>query len=431
MVGLIDCDNFFCSCERVFRPDLADKPVVVLSNNDGCVVARSREVKAMGIPDCLPYYQLEQCYPNSGIVAFSSNYTLYGDMSARVMAVLREEAPDVVQYSIDEAFLDLSGMDNVDLKAWGEALCRKVQRYTGLPVSLGIAPTRTLAKVASRFAKKYPGYNKCCLIATDEQRLTALRLTQVNDVWGIGRRMTRSLERYGVRTAHDFAQLPRSIVRADYHVTGERTWQELNGQSVIDVDGMDNVTRKTIVTSRSFPGMITDIADLRSHVANYAARCALKLRRQNPVCAMVTTFIQSNHFRDDLPQQDRSGFNSFATPTNTTNEIVAMALGILDSIYTKGIFYKRAGIMVSDISSADSIQPDLFHYNPERAEKYRNISKALDTVNRRIGADTVVLGSQQYREKGADGKSVKFVNAIRRAKKSPDYSTHLGAFAVG
>lgn len=183
MVGLIDCDNFFCSCERVFRPDLADKPVVVLSNNDGCVVARSREVKAMGIPDCLPYYQLEQCYPNSGIVAFSSNYTLYGDMSARVMAVLREEAPDVVQYSIDEAFLDLSGMDNVDLKAWGEALCRKVQRYTGLPVSLGIAPTRTLAKVASRFAKKYPGYNKCCLIATDEQRLTALRLTQVNDVW--------------------------------------------------------------------------------------------------------------------------------------------------------------------------------------------------------------------------------------------------------
>lgn len=431
MVGLIDCDNFFCSCERVFRPDLADKPIVVLSNNDGCVVARSKEVKAMGIMDCMPYYQLLEQYPNAGIVAFSSNYTLYGDMSARIMAILRESVPDVIQYSIDEAFLDLRGMEHMDLKSWGEALCRKVLKCTGMPVSLGIAPTKTLAKMASKYAKKYPAYNKCCVIGNEEQREKALKLFPVGDVWGIGRRITRTLEYFGIQTAYDFTQKPKSWIRSKFHVTGERTWSELRGESVIDVDGLDGVEKKTIVTSRSFPGMLSDIADVRSHVANYAARCALKLRRQNSVCSLVTVFIQSNHFREDLEQYDNSASYSFMTATNTTTEIVNVALRILDTIFHKGIYYKRAGIMVSGISSANAVQPDLFTFNPERRKKYQDISTAVDTINRRIGADTVVLGAQQYREKGEDGKSIKFVNAIRRAMKSPDYSTRLGAFVVG
>lgn len=431
MVGLIDCDNFFCSCERVFRPDLANKPIVVLSNNDGCVVARSKEVKAMGIRDCMPYYQLLEQYPNAGIVAFSSNYTLYGDMSARIMAILRESVPDVIQYSIDEAFLDLLGMEHMDLKSWGEALCRKVLKCTGMPVSLGIAPTKTLAKMASKYAKKYPAYNKCCVIGNDEQREKALKLFPVGDVWGIGRRITRTLEYFGIQSAYDFTQKPKSWIRSKFHVTGERTWAELRGESVIDVDGLDGVEKKTIVTSRSFPGMLSDIADVRSHVANYAARCALKLRRQNSVCSLVTVFIQSNHFREDLEQYDNSASYSFMTATNTTTEIVNVALRILDTIFHKGIYYKRAGIMVSGISSANAVQPDLFTFNPERRKKYQDISTAVDTINRRIGADTVVLGAQQYREKGEDGKSIKFVNAIRRAMKSPDYSTRLGAFVVG
>ena len=431
MVGLIDCDNFFCSCERVFRPDLADKPIVVLSNNDGCVVARSKEVKAMGIRDCMPYYQLLEQYPNAGIVAFSSNSTLYGDMSARIMAILRESVPDVIQYSIDEAFLDLRGMEHMDLKSWGEALCRKVLKCTGMPVSLGIAPTKTLAKMASKYAKKYPAYNKCCVIGNDEQREKALKLFPVGDVWGIGRRITRTLEYFGIQTAYDFTQKPKSWIRSKFHVTGERTWAELRGESVIDVDGLDGVEKKTIVTSRSFPGMLSDIADVRSHVANYAARCALKLRRQNSVCSLVTVFIQSNHFREDLEQYDNSASYSFMTATNTTTEIVNVALKILDTIFHKGIYYKRAGIMVSGISSANAVQPDLFTFDPERRKKYQDISTAVDTINRRIGADTVVLGAQQYREKGEDGKSIKFVNAIRRAMKSPDYSTRLGAFVVG
>lgn len=431
MVGLIDCDNFFCSCERVFRPDLARTPLVVLSNNDGCVVARSKEVKAMGIPEGMPYYQLKEQYPNSGIVAFSSNYALYGDLSARIVSILREEAPDVIQYSIDEAFLDLTGMDHLDLHKWGENISKKILKCTGLPVSLGIASSNTLAKMASKYAKKYPAYNKCCVIRTEEQREKALKLFPVGDVWGIGRRIRRNLEYIGVNTAFDFAALSKDYVRRKFHVTGERTWKELHGEPCIAIEGLDGVTKKTIVTSRSFPEMIRDLADLRSHIANYAARCAVKLRRQKSVCAMVTAFIQSNHFREDLIQYDCSASHSFLTPTNTTSEIVGMAIAILEAIFKKGIYYKRAGIMVSGISPANSIQPDLFEYNPERSQKYKDLSAALDKINGKMGADTVVLGAQQYRDKGEDGKSVKFVNAIRRAMKSPDYSTSLDAFTVG
>lgn len=431
MVGLIDCDNFFCSCERVFRPDLARTPLVVLSNNDGCVVARSREVKAMGIPEGMPYYQLREQYPDSGIVAFSSNYALYGDMSSRIIALLREEAPDVIQYSIDEAFLDLRGMDHLDLHEWGRRLCRKILKCTGMPVSLGIASTGTLAKMASKYAKKYPGYDKCCVIGTEEQREKALRVFPVGDVWGIGRRIRRSLENIGVTTAYGFAALQNDYVRRRYHVTGERTWKELNGVPCIAVDGLDTVSKQSIVTSRSFPDMIRDIADLRSHIANYAARCALKLRRQRSVCSLVTAFIQSNHFREDLLQYDCSASHSFLTPTSSATEIVGMATDILEAIYRRGIYYKRAGIMVSGITPADTIQPDLFEYDPERSRKYGDISSAIDKINGRMGADTVVLGAQQYRQKSADGKSIKFVNAIRRAMKSPNYSTSLTAFKVG
>ncbi len=393
-------------------------------------MARSKEVKAMGIPEGMPYYQLREQYPDSGIVAFSSNYSLYGDMSSRIVSILREEAPDVVQYSIDEAFLDLRGMDHFDLHRWGEQLCRKILKCTGMPVSLGIASTKTLAKMASKYAKKYPGYNKCCVIGSDEQREKALKLFPVGDVWGIGRRIRRTLEYVGVNTAYDFSVLPREYVRRKYHLTGERTWKELHGEPCIAVDGLEGVEKKSIVTSRSFPDMIRDVADLRSHIANHAARCALKLRRQKSVCSMVTVFIHSNHFREDLTQYDGSASSSFLTPTNTTNEIVEMATGILERVFRKGIYYKRAGVMVSAISPAEAIQPDLFTYDPERRRKFTDISKALDRINGRMGADTVVLGSQQYREKGDDGKSVKFVNAIRRAMKSPDYSTRLGAFTV-
>lgn len=430
MWGLVDCDNFFCSCERVFRPELNGKPVVVLSNNDGCVVALSKEVKAMGIKLGLPYYQLLEKYPNSGITAFSSNYKLYGDMSARVMAVIREEVPRLYQYSIDEGFLDLHGMKTSELGEFGRHIAKKVVKWTGIPVTIGIAPTKTLAKVAARFGKNYPAYQKCCYIETPEQRIKALNLFKVENVWGIGRRIAKKLNYAGVFTAYDFIQRPRDWVKARFHIPGERTWLELRGNDVLGIDEMDTKSKQTIVTSRSFPDMIADLAILKEHFANYAARCAMKLRRQNSVCGMVTVFLQSNFFREDLPQYSNSLSFIFSTPSNTTTEIVEMALKILEIVYKPGIQYKRGGVMVSNISSASAIQPDLFEFDAKLRKKYSTVSEAIDEINRRLGADTVVLASQQYSRRDPTGKNVKFSHAIKRALLSPDYSTSIDAFIV-
>lgn len=430
MWGLVDCDNFFCSCERVFRPELNHKPVVVLSNNDGCVIARSKEAKALGIKMGLPYYQMLEQFSNSGITAFSSNYKLYGDMSARVMATLREEVPTLYQYSIDECFLDLHGMGELDLKSFGENLSKKVMKWTGLPVTIGIGPTKTLAKVAGRFGKNYIGYNKCCLIANDEQREKALKLFDVEEVWGIGRRIARRLNYVGIKTAYDFTQKTRGWIKARFHIPGERTWLELKGYDVIDVDEMEGKKKQSIVTSRSFPEMITNFKELSIHVSNYAARCAMKLRRQGTVCSIVTVFLQSNFFRDDLPQYSDSKSFIFTTPTNTTIEIVKAALNALQLVFKPGIHYKRGGVMVSNISSANAIQPDLFEFDAELSRKYRTISEAIDEINVKLGVDTIILASQQYTSCDSTGKSVKFSHAIKRALLSPDYSTSFNAFVV-
>lgn len=430
MWALVDCDNFFCSCERVFRPDLNGRPVVVLSNNDGCVVARSGEAKSLGIRMGLPYYQMLEDFGGRGITAFSSNYLLYADMSSRVMAILRENAPEMVQYSIDEAFLDLSGLEHTDLKKWGEELALKVRCWTGIPVSIGIAATKTLAKVASKFAKKYAGYRKCCFIKGEREREKALRLTEVGDIWGIGRRIGRRLQSTGVRTAWDFAEKSRGWVKSRFHVPGERTWLELRGENAVEADGMEGVTKKSIMTSRSFPEMLSGLEELRPHVANYAARCAAKLRAQGSVCGQLNVFIQSNHFRDDLPQYSCNASYVFTTPTSSTTEIAEGAWRVLQRIYRPGIQYKRGGVMVSDISTGSAIQPDLFDYDAERSRKYRSVSAAMDEINRRLGADTLMLAAQQYPQRDATGKSVKFTGAIKRALKSPDYSTSLQAFTI-
>ena len=429
MYCLVDCDNFFCSCERVFRPDLIGVPLVVLSNNDGCVVARSKEAKALGVPMGLPFYQMKERFPDKGIVPFSSNYVLYADMSARVMATLRQEAPEVYQYSIDEAFLDLKGMERFDLHEWGVVLAEKVYKWTGIPVSLGIARTKTLAKVAVRFAKKYHGYKKCCVLATEEQREKALQLTEVGDVWGIGRRHNRSLKSYGVYTAYDFTRKSQSWVNKNYHITGERTWLELHGRDVLPWDTMER-TKQSIMTSRTFPTMYTTLEELTPHIANYAARCALKLRKQKSVCAMLTVFARTNPFREDLPQYHGHAVHLFTTPTANTGEIVEAALAKLRELYRPGIHFKRAGVLVERLTSAEAVQPDLFEFDPERRARLDSIASAMDTINARLGNDTVMLASQQYVDKSDAGKNIKFKDAIKRDMKSPDYSTSTDAFEV-
>ena len=273
MYGIIDCDNCYVSCERVFRPDLNGKPVVVLSNNDGCVVARSNEAKAMGIKAGTPYFQLAEQFPNQKIAVFSSNYELYGELTGRVVSIIKKEAPAYFRYSIDECFVYLDGMENVNLKQWGEDLHKKIKQYVGMPVSIGLAPNKTLAKMASHFAKKYQGYRHCCMIDSDEKRIKALKLYPIDDVWGIGRRYAAKLQALGIHTAYDFAQHHKDWVRLTFNnINILRTWQELNGEDVVPNEEL--AKKKSICTSRSFNGMIGDLETLRTHVSNYAARCA-------------------------------------------------------------------------------------------------------------------------------------------------------------
>lgn len=423
MYALVDVDNCYVSCERVFRPDLNGQPVVVLSNNDGCVVARSNEAKLMGVKDGMPFFQLRDLFPGKVIHAFSSNYELYADMTRRLMNIVRRAAPEFHRYSIDEGFCCLKGMEGIDLKEWGQRLYADIYQGLGMPVSIGIAPTKTLAKVASKFAKKYPGYRHCCLIDDDEKREVALKLFPIGDVWGIGRRWRHKLEAMGVRTAADFAGHAESWVRASFNIVAVRTWRELNGIDCIPIDDMDMVTKKSICTSRSFPSMITQLPELRTHVANYAARCAEKLRRQHSVAAVVGVFVDTNHFRDDLPQYGLFKTVAIHTPTSSTIPIVDAAMACLDRVFRQGYAYKRAGVMLMDISSDRAVQTSLVDYDSDRYARWRRLDEVMDAINKVNGRETIVLGAQQYTAKDGKGKASTFAAAIKREKKSPYYTT--------
>jgi DNA polymerase V len=422
MYGIIDCDNCYVSCERVFRPDLKDKPVVVLSNNDGCVVARSNEAKKMGIKAGTPYFQLAEQFPNQKIVVFSSNYELYGELTSRVVSIIRKEAPAYFRYSIDECFVYLDGMEHLDLKAWGEELHKKIKRNVGMPVSIGLAPNKTLAKMASHFAKKYQGYRHCCMIDSDDKRIKALKLYPIDEVWGIGRRYAARLEALGVKTAYDFAEHNQSWVRATFNnIVIERTWRELNGEDCVPNEEM--AKKKSICTSRSFNGMITDLDGLRTHVSNYAARCAEKLRQQGTVASIVGVFLNTNAFREDLPQYWNFQEMRLITPSSSTITIVKAANEVLQNLYRQGYHYKKAGVIVMGIGPNSPIQQDLFDTNAEQFEKMKRLDAVIDRINKVNGTETIVLGSQQYTQKDGKGKANVFANAIKHDFKSKNPTT--------
>ena len=425
MYGIIDCDNCYVSCERVFRPDLEGKPVVVLSNNDGCVVARSNEAKALGIKGGIPYYQLAELIPNEKIAVFSSNYELYGDLTGRVMSLISQEVPAYFRYSIDECFVYFDGFDKgTDFKQWGEALHRKVKQGVGMPISIGIAPNKTLAKVASHFAKKYIGYRHCCVIDSDEKRAKALKLFPVEDVWGIGRRYSRKLNMLGVNTAYDFASRPEDWVRTTFNnIVLQRTWRELNGADCVPNEQLAD--KQSICTSRSFPGMITSYDELRTHVSNYAVRCAEKLRRQHSVANIVSVFLNTNPFREDLAQYWNSREMRLVTPTNSTIEIVKAASEVLKSIYRQGFRYKKAGVILMGITEETPLQTDLFDVNAENIQRMRRLDKVIDRINQTQGSETVVIGAQQYTSKNGIGKADVFANAIKHDFRSKNPSTRI------
>ena len=422
MYGIVDCDNCYVSCERVFRPDLNGKPVVVLSNNDGCVVARSNEAKALGIKAGVPYYQLAQQFPNEKIAVFSSNYELYGELTGRVVSIIRQEAPAYFRYSIDECFVYLDGMEHLDLKAWGENLHKRVKREVGMPISIGLAPNKTLAKIASKLAKKYEAYHHCCMIDTDYKREKALEWCPIEDVWGIGRRYAAKLQALGCKTALDFAKHHKDWVRLTFNnINIVRTWQELNGEDVVPNEEL--AKKKSICTSRSFNGMITDIETLRTHVSNYAARCAEKLRMQNTVASIVGVFLNTNYFREDLPQYWNFQEQRLLTPTSSSITIVETVNEVLQKIYKQGYQYKKAGVIVMGIGADSPIQQDLFDINAEQFEKMKRLDEVIDRINRMQGSETIVLGSQQYTQKNGKGKAEVFANAIKHDFRSKSPTT--------
>lgn len=393
--GLADCNNFYCSCERVFHPDLRDKAVIVLSNNDGCVVARSEESKRLGIKMGVPFYQVKELLERNKVAVFSSNYNLYGDMSRRVMSLLSSFFPKISVYSIDEAFIDLSEIDDMEyLVNISRNAVRAIYKGVGIPVSLGIAPTKTLAKMASVFAKKHKGYNGVCLIDTDEKREKALKLFPVSDVWGIGRKHSKRLEYNGVKTAWDFTQRSESWVRKEMSVTGLRTWKELRGESCIETE--DLPYKKSICTSRSFPNQgLSRIEDVEEAVANFAAMCSKKLREQHTVCQSVVVFAYTSRFREDVPVNQICETVNFDVPTNDMQEIVSTVVKALRNSWRQGTYYyKKAGVIVYNISEDNAVQGSLF--DTVDRDKQSAISRVVDEINLRNGHDTVRVAVQGY-----------------------------------
>ena len=416
MIGLADCNNFYCSCERVFRPDLIGKPVVVLSNNDGCVIARSEEAKALGYKMGDPFYQIKEKLEAEGVAIFSSNYTLYGSLSNRVMSMLSHYSPHIDQYSIDESFFDVDQsmaehffQDNQKendtflnneslLHLYGARISADVLRAVGIPISIGIAETKTLAKIGSKFAKKYKGYQGCCLIDTDERRHKALSLFPIEDVWGIGRQIARKLDYMGIRTAAQFADKKESWVRSNFNITTVRTWKELNGESCISIEELPQ--KKSICTSRSFSDEgICDKNVIEEAVANFAVRCTEKLRLQGSVCQGITVFAWTSRFNEHVPEYTIHDSLTLPIATNAQDEIVGAALSILRAKYPKPMAdcrsdrpglsfrFKKAGVILWQISPAHPRQQDLF--DPIDRSKQKALMEAIDAINRKNGHGTI------------------------------------------
>lgn len=426
MIGLADCNNFYCSCERVFRPDLTGKPVVVLSNNDGCVIARSEEAKALGYKMGAPFYQVKEKLEAEGVAIFSSNYTLYGSLSNRVMSMLSHYSPRIDQYSIDESFFEadesmakvffrehtedhptlfnkitideLSEKPDSLLHRYGSKISADVLRAVGIPISVGIAETKTLAKIGSKFAKKYKGFQGCCLIDTDERRHKALSLFPVEDVWGIGRQIARKLDYMGIRTAAQFADKKESWVRSHFNITTLRTWKELNGESCISIEELPQ--KKSICTSRSFANEgITDKNVIEEAVANFAVRCTEELRRQGSVCQGITVFAWTSRFNEHVPEYTIHDSLTLPIATNAQEEIVGAALSILRAKCPKpmadsrsdcpdmSFHFKKAGVILWQISPDHPRQQDLF--DPIDRSKQKKLMEAIDAINRKNGYGTI------------------------------------------
>ncbi|HWB27573.1 MAG TPA: Y-family DNA polymerase [Chitinophagaceae bacterium] len=410
MYALVDCNNFYASCERVFNPRLEGQPIIVLSNNDGCAIARSEEAKALGIEMGTPAFMIETLIKEKNVRVFSSNYALYGDMSDRVMEILAWFAPAVELYSIDEAFLDFTGMQtNLDVLA--NELRNTVKQHTRIPVSVGIAPTKTLAKMANRYAKKILKTGICQLQTKDDIDVV-LNATAVGDIWGIGPERAKLCLRSKMKTAADLAQAPEEWVRKQMSVVGQRLLNELNGIPSIEWE-LESPPKKNITTSRSFGKLMTEKKDIVQAVSNYTAACAEKLRAQHSCAKKLHLFLQTNPHRTE----DRQYFRSLTVPltvaTNHTPELVKIALWALNRIFRPGFNYMKCGVIVQDLVPENEVQAGMFDKRDRPKEK--QIMQVLDGINKSFGPDYVRFAVQGYEKR----------YKLRQAYLSPRYTTRI------
>lgn len=391
MYGLADCNNFFVSCERVFRPDLQGKPVIVLSNNDGCAVARSNEAKALGIKMGVPLFQVRDIVEKHGVTVFSSNYALYGDMSNRVQTTLRQMVPAVEVYSIDEAFLDLRGLEHTDLDALAKNISSVCKRNTGIPVSVGIAPTKTLAKIASKLCKQYPKLRGGCYMHRPQDIEKVLRKFPIEDVWGIGRRYSKRLKAYGVNTAWDFTQHEPRWIQQEMGVVGMNIWNELRGKPSIEFETHIQ-DKQQICVSRSFSKEIYDFEALAEQVSLFTSMACEKLRKQKSACHYVLVFLLTNRHKESAPQHMEGRTIAFPVGTDSTLEINESVLKALRAMYKQGYGYKKAGAILSGIIPKASVMPDMF--DTVDRQKHDHLMSVVDTINAKNGHSGVYFASQ-------------------------------------
>jgi DNA polymerase V len=411
MIGLIDCNNFYVSCERVFNPSLNNKPVIILSNNDGCAISRSNEAKTLGVKMGAPAFMIEKLIRENDIQVYSSNYTLYGDMSHRVMTLLEMFVPEMEIYSIDEAFLFFDGLAESSISSIGKRIIQTITRDTGIPVSLGIAPTKTLAKMSNKLAKKSQNC-RGLFVMKENMREEILRTYPIGDVWGIGGQHTALLKKNGILTAYDFTKTPKGWVQKHLTVVGLRLWEELHGRSTIAAEP-EISNKKNICTSRSFGNMQTEYLPIEEATATYAMRCAEKLRKQKSCARVMMVFLHTNQFRHDLPQYAKNIVITLPVPTNSSLELVNYAKAGLRKIFRKGFSYKKSGIIVSDFVPQNETQQNIF--DTRDRSKHSAIMEVIDTMNNRHGRDTLRIATQGFTQKWK----------LRQENLSKCYSTRL------
>lgn len=411
MFALVDCNNFYASCERAFNPNLQGKPIAILSNNDGCVISRSDEAKALDLPMGAPIFKWEGFCKANKIQVLSSNYPLYGDMSHRVMTILEQFTPDVEVYSIDEAFLEFKGFENYDFKDYGIQMRQRILKWTGIPTAVGIAPTKALSKVANKIARKFPNQTQgVYVIDSEEKRIKALKWIKIEDVWGVGRGLQKRLKAKKCKTAFDFTQLPDDWVRKSFSITGWKLKKDLEGISKIKLDEIQ--AKRAIATTRSFEYTYSDLDNIKERISTFATSCAEKLRKQESSCHMIYVTLSSDRHKKDLEQHRASRVVSLPYPTDSSLIISQQAVKAVKQIFKNGIKYKRAGVIVMGLVPTNNHQLQMFDTeNP----KHKPLMQAIDGLNTKYANNKVKLGRQD----------LKRTWKMRQERLSPRYTTHI------